>query len=49
MNYTIKQSDEQRLTVYLKLTKKELAKMLIQANKIIEININTDMRIFKKL
>jgi len=49
MNYTIKQSDEQRLTVYLKLTKKEPAKMLIQANKIIEININTDMRIFKKL
>lgn len=36
MNQIIPQTEEQQLQMYMKLTKKELASMLIQAKKIIE-------------
>ena len=33
----IEQTDEEKLTMYMKCTKKKLAEMLIQCNKIIDV------------
>ena len=36
----VKQTDEEKLKMYMKCNKEELAKMLIEANKVISINSN---------
>lgn len=38
MYQVIQQTDEEKMAMYLKCTKKELALMLIQANKMLELS-----------